>query len=70
MRLTIRDALMMALSHFSYLLGFCFEPRQLKSYKKDNLYDQLASSQEEADSKIILHAIGACRKGATKIDIH
>ena len=30
----------------------------------------LASSQEEADTKIIIHAVDAYRQGATKIDIH
>ena len=30
-------------------------------------YQQLASSQEEADTKMILHAVDV---GATKIDIH
>ena len=33
-------------------------------------YQHLASSQEEADTKINLHAVDAYRQGATKIDIH
>jgi hypothetical protein len=44
--------------------------RESAKSSMDILTDELKSDQEEADTKIILHSIFACRRGATQLHIY